>query len=367
MKLSVDSKLLREALSFLSFFSLSKTAAVPSLQGGHLSITPSRLVITTTNLNDTAQTKIEISGKDSWEGVVDIRKAADFLSLVREKTALLETDERKLIIHADGARAELAMLSASDYPLPGEGGKKEFEITKVDLQALLGLVLFSAARDESRPVLTGIRFSRLGDEPCVVSTDGFRMSFVTGVDIPALSNKTISSPVLSYVAKHAKDQKLKVASVDGGKTLHFQLDEKEIYSRTIEGDFPAFERVIPTTHTTRATFSRDELERALKQIAVFSKESTSTVVFKITEKVASIHPRTKTADTVEVMITPKTYEGEPLVVAFNQRFVSEFLSNTTSEEVIFEGTESTSPGVFRLSNNPNYLHIIMPVRLDENR
>lgn len=365
MGFKVHTQKLKEALSLASRFCLSKLSSIPSLQGGLLYVGTRDLEIITTNLNDFFSTSIPIK-RDGEEltGVVDVKKIVEFLSFINDEKIELSVEGNQLIIKAVKIQGTFGFLSSQDFPqLPKTEGVKTTLSPKF-IKEKLKLVTFAAAKDETRPVLTGTHFTQKENIGYIVSTDGFRLSLISDKTI-TLQTITLSAQVLEEVLKITEDKPINMYVSDEEKIVRFVVGDKEIYTRIIEGDFPAFERVLPSQHKTRIILDRDELSRNIKLVSVFARDTSNTIVFKISKKGLTIHPRTIQSDSVVVEQPVEGFEGEDKKIAFNYRFVVDFLNNTESKTIIFEAVESTSPGVFKLDNNEEFIHIIMPIRIEE--
>ena len=104
--------------------------------------------------------------------------------------------------------------------------------------------------------------------------------------------------------------------------------------------------------------------KALKVAAIFARDSANIVRFKIEKNAIVISANSPQIGENKTRVEAKV-EGEEQEIAFNYRFLLELLSNIKEEEIIFEMTGSLNPGVFKTPNDPSYLHVIMPVRVQE--
>ena len=363
METTINTEEFKNALVLASVFCLSKTASIPSLHGGQLKFENKAITITSSNLNNTYRTKVIKTGPLTGNFVVDIKKIAALLSLVKTKEIVIKEEKNKLFLNIGGTKAEFSSLSVSDFPEPPEEEGEKKEMGKDFFKTLLPAVVFAASRDETRPVLTGIRFDTYAGSPCVVATDGFRLGMVCGEGVPGVGSLTISSQALSFLSRLPQTEKQKAFYMKKNKTLLVKNNSHEVYTRIIDGDYPAFEKVIPSTYKTRAEFSKQEVEAAVKTASIFAQEETSTVVFVFEKERIKIFPRSKASDTATIEVVPKKTSGESLTIAFNQRFLLDLFNNTASETLVFEGNDSTSPGVFKREEDPRFLHVIMPVRI----
>ncbi len=347
-------------------FSMSRISSVPLLQGGLLTISNGILEISTTNLNEFFYSSQKIDSKESTSVVVDIKKILEFIHFLPSGKIEIEIVDGQLTIKSDKTKASFNTASPADFPkIPKTEGKK-FILKKTFLKNSLPLVLFSAATDESRPVLTGINFREMDGENYIVSTDGFRLSLLTHKkddDFP--SSVIIPSHVLSELSRISESNiDVLVEVSEAEKMMVFTLTDMKIYSRMIEGDFPPFQKVIPTDYKTRIIVERDEFLRNIKLASVFARDMSNIIVFQIKKDGIYIKPKAKMGgDTV--IFQPVEFEGEEQNIAFNYKFVLDFLNTASSKKIVFEMTDKNAPGVFKIDEITQFLHIIMPVRTDD--
>ena len=119
---------------------------------------------------------------------------------------------------------------------------------------------------------------------------------------------------------------------------------------------------MPTTHTTRVLLDKERLVRAVKSAAVFAKDNANIVRFRIENQTIMVSANAPSVGENSVEVEAKV-DGEGGDIAFNSRFLLEFLNNYNEDELLFEMTGSLNPGVFKPVKDESCLHIIMPVRV----
>jgi len=363
--ITIRKNLFQEKLFLASRFVLSKTSTIPSLQGGMLKIAKNKLEIVTTNLNEFFYTQIKIETNEEKKVVVDIKKIVEFLTLLSSEKINIYIDDKKLIIESDKTKASFNLISSADFPsLPKVDGK-ESELDKDFIKEKLPLVLFAAAKDEIRPILTGINFLTKEGQRCVVATDGFRLSLISEEKKEAFPSLIISANVLTEVLRIVGDNKeIKILFSDEKKIIKLMVGDVDIYSRVIEGEFPPFEKVIPTDYKTRVVLDGEEFLRNIKMASVFARDYSNIVVFDIKKDGFYIRPKTKD-EKGTVIYQEVEFEGEEQKIAFNYKFVLDFLTNIKSKQVVFEMGQPNAPGVFKSPDRKDFLHVIMPIRTEE--
>lgn len=330
-----------------------------------LKISKNKLEIITTNLNEFFYTKIGIETDKENEVVVDIKKIVDFLSFLSSDKINIHTDDKKLVIENGKTKASFNLISTADFPsLPKIDGK-ESKLDKNFIKEKLPLVLFAAAKDEARPILTGVNFLTKEGQRQVVATDGFRLSLISEKKKDLFPSIIISASVLTEALRLVgENEEIKILFSDEKKIIKLTIGDADIYSRTIEGDFPPFEKVVPTDYKTRAVLNKEEFLRNIKMASVFARDHSNIVVFDIKKDGFYISPKTK--DEKETVIYQEgEVEGDQQKIAFNYKFVLDFLTNIKGEMVVFEMGQPNDPGVFKGKDQKDFFHIIMPIRTEE--
>lgn len=367
MKFILLKELLQEKLSIALRFSLSKTSSIPSLQGGMLKLDKSELEIITTNLNDFFYTKIKTSTVEEKTIALDIKKIVEFLSFLTPGRIEVEIKDNFFSIKNEKTRGVFRLIPTDDFPTISISEGKEYSLESGFIEKTFPSILFAAAKDEARPILTGVNFSVKNGVRYIASTDGFRLSLVKSTEKRDFPSVTISANVLGEVLKLSEDKednKVVISFSEKEKMTVFKVGDNKIFSRVIEGDFPPFEKIIPTEYKTKIILDKEEFLRNIKLSSIFARDFSNIIVFEIKKDGLYIKPKTKE----EVGTTTHQegeFDGEEQRIAFNYKFILDFLNNTKGKEVIFEMTTSNSPGVFKIEEDKDFTHIIMPVRTEE--
>ena len=150
------------------------------------------------------------------------------------------------------------------------------------------------------------------------------------------------------------------------KQVIFGLDNLILSSRVLEGEFPDFEKIIPKSSSVKVRVDKEELLRAVKLSSVFARDSANIVKIKMMKDSIKLTAESSQVGSQETVMDAKIIaEGpEPVEwdISFNYKFLEDFLRAVMGEEVIMEFNNASSPGVFTDPKDPNFLHLIMPVK-----
>lgn len=345
---------------------LSTKPQLPVVQNVLLQTKEGRLRVITTNLETTEVVWVGAKVEKEGEICVSARVLAEFVTTIPAETVQLQVVDGGLSISCAGFRATIPGVPAKEFPpVPATGGKEKEKLEKNVFISSLGLVLFSAATDEGRPVLTGARLLTEGEKTTIMATDGYRLSIKS---VPFKGKEPLDMIVparaLGEAVKASGEEKevkeFSFAKTDGGQ-LAFFIGDTEIITRLIDGEYPSVDKIIPTNFTTRALFDKETLLRAVKSAAVFARDNANIVQIALENQTAMISAQSSQTGQNQIEVSAKV-DGDGGEIAFNSRFLLEFLTNFPEPEVLFEMTGSLNPGVFRPVKDDSFIHIIMPVR-----
>ncbi len=278
-------------------------------------------------------------------------------------------------------------IDAHEFPIiPTAEDKSAVPIEPEALRQMIEQVTFAAATDESRPILTGVlaRFENnaatQSGQVTLIASDGFRISMrttpleeavttPTAVIIPARALTELGRIIGAAGPRFGPQEKPVSIIVTPAKSqVLFHLDNVDLVSQLIDGNFPDINPVIPKKWTTRVVVNTAELTKAYKAANVFARESANIVRLTITpgDELTPGHltvaaTSAETGDNAGEM--DATVEGAPLEIAFNARFMLEMLAVVGTEQIALEMTAPTSPAVIRAVGDEAFMHVIMPMHL----
>ena len=374
MKLSLLQETFSPALTTVSRF-IATRAQLPILSHILFSTDNGRLKLSATNLemgiNYWVGCKIDSEGSLA----IPAREITEFVSYLPTGKIDLDLNPQSLLeLSSLKAHSTFTTSPVTDYPSIAKlNPNTSIEVVFKDFSSAISEVIFAASTDDSRPVLTAILCVFTSSGFKLVATDGFRLSVKDivspeTIQLPeGVDNFTylIPSKSLSEVSKLVKSvEKIKFGLSEDSHQLVFVAPDIEFSSRLIEGDFPNYQRIIPESFSTKINVSKDELAQAIKIASVFARESANVVKISIKSNQIDV-----TANAVQVGQNKVTVDakvtGEPLDVAFNYKFISDFLSICQGDSVTISLNEPLTPGLFQDTSNSTLTHIIMPVRIQD--
>ena len=272
-----------------------------------------------------------------------------------------------MLILSPSLQGEFNLFQLDDYPAFPETDSQEEVVLTEEMVSTLPLVLFSSSRDDARPVLTGVLIESKDEVARFVTTDGFRLS-VSNFTTDNANNWSFiaSSRFLQELIVLYKGKELHLKYSKENKVFISKFGNTRLISRTIEGDFPPYQKVIPDKSTTNITLDVLKLSKNIKAVSIFARDQSNIIILDIQKNLLTIKPKGQKGESSYATQEIVSFDGEPIKIAFNYRFILDFLNIIPFEKITVGLTTSVSPVVFKEdSGDPNYLHIIMPLRTEE--
>ncbi|NLG71993.1 MAG: DNA polymerase III subunit beta [Chloroflexi bacterium] len=379
MKVSVLQENLAHGLSIVSR-AVSPRSTLPVLSNVLVATDEGRLRLSATNLELGITCWIGAKVEEEGSTTVPARTFTDLVSTLYDKQVDISLNVRTqtLNIRCGASNTDIKCIDAQEFPpMPVADIKQSVQINVADLKEMIQQVVFAASNDEARPILTGVLVSVDGTGITMAAADGFRLSVrkaQLSSPAPKPVNAVIPARALSELARIAGDgdQVVHMILPPGRGQVIFRMRDVELVSQLIEGTFPPYEQIIPRRCETRAVISTSAFLKACRQAEIFAREGSHIARINI-KPGGELQP-----GVVEISgqseetgynqnVVEANIEGDPLLIAFNVRFLREVLDVIKTPNVALETTTETSPGVVRPIGGPStdneFLHVIMPMHL----
>ncbi len=364
MEFTIQKSVFEEVLNQSTRFTSSRLSANQVLQGVYIKTEQKELLIITTNLNDFYTTRVPAAIKSGGAGVYDLRKLVEFIHFLPEGEIKFEEKEGAAIVTSGKTKGTINIYAVEEFPLPPEKTGEAIILNKTTQNIILKTA-YSSSKDEARPILTGTLLSNKNNKTVFVTTDGFRLSLGTVEEIGKLDNTVMPTWILDEAVKLSKGEDIVINKQKDENVINILIGKTTIYTRLLAGDFPPYERVVPEKYKTRLIIKATDLANGIRIASVFAKDQADVVILNISPKELFITPKGQKREDSAVFIETEEISGPALSIAFNYKYILDFLSHADSEVVILEFSQSTAPGVFKEKGNNDYIHIIMPLRTEE--
>ena len=299
------------------------------------------------------------------------KKFYEIVKSLPETDIRIAEDKGGVKIAADRFDSRMQTLLKEDFPtLPESGGTPISALERNSVKEMVAKTQFAITGEDTRYFLNGAQFVLKADEMNLVATDGHRLALVTVArngkgKKDAEENKAIlPKKTLGELARLMSEGDGDIIYERGENHLFFQVGERLLISRMIDGQFPAYERVIPKGNDKHIEFERDRLTSAIKRVALLSNERSRAV--KISIEKGKVDVTSSSPELGEAQETlPVDYNGAAMQICFNAQYVLDFLAAVSTDVVSLELKDEVSQAVMKPvgAEGYDYTYVIMPMRV----
>jgi DNA polymerase-3 subunit beta len=368
MKLSCTQENLNHGLSLVGHLAI-KNSNLPILNNILIKTQEGGLLLSATNLEIGVNCKIRAKIEDNGIFTIPANLLTNFINLLNtEEKVDIELINKELIIKSGQQKTKIKGEDATEFPLIPEIKKENKNIVKSeDLKKALSQVVFAASLDETRVEISGILMNFKGKELVLAATDSYRLAekqvnfkeknFNQQFIIPQRTAQE-----LLRILQLLPIEEDVVIYVNDNQVL-FEINQVELISRLIEGNYPDYQQIIPKEYKTTISVNIKDFTRVIKRAALFSKIGINDVDLLFdTEKQLIVVKSANNQLGENVSEQEAVIKGEGNNIVFNYRYLLDGLSNIDAERVEIKIINNSNPGLFQGKEVDDYLYIIMPIR-----
>ncbi len=377
MRVSVLQDQLAKGLNIVSR-TVDNRPTLPVLANVLLAAEDARLTLAATNLELTIVTHIGARVDDGGAITLPAKTFAELvnnLSTADRVNLTLDNNTQTVKIASGMTHSNIRGIASGEFPPIPVMLEPEILVSGKVLRSMISETVFAAAKEDSRPVLTGLYVEFDGSRITMAAADGYRLAVRTAEVDNGFTGKrsfVIPAKTLSEVAKIITDDDKEVGIALPGERdlIQFAYESTVISSQLLEGKFPDFGAIIPKSYSTVLTVYTSDLLKQCKRAEIFARDSNFSARIQV-------KPAANAAEPGEVLIVGKsaergdnegmldaTVEGEALEVAFNIRYLIDALSVISDEQVTLESKGSGAPGVLRPRDRSDYIYVVMPMAIN---
>lgn len=364
MKFRCERDTLVDALGAAGRAVANRGGALPVLSGLRAELTGDRLKLTGSDLELTIEVELDVAGERDGIAVLPSKLAADLVRSVGDPRVEVEMDEDEARITAGRFESSLRLLPADEFPMLTSPTEDAVTIAAGDFAEALRQVVPAASADDARPILTGVLMAAEDGGLRLVATDSYRLAIR---DLPGTSVLQEGQSVL-VPSRALKELERVITTSDevtlriGEREATFEVGSLRLTTRLIEGTFPSYQSLVPTSLPNRLTVGREDLVEAVRRVKLMAREPNTPVrlsmgadgleLIAITQDVGQAHEQLDAG-----------YEGTDLVVAFNPEYLLSGVEVTPGDEITLDTVDAQKPAVIRPSSSQEFLYLLMPVRV----
>jgi len=305
---------------------------------------------------------------------IPAKKLFEIVRNLPETDVRIEEDRGGVRVAADRFDSRLATQSPEEFPQVPTGSDEYPEsMSAAGLRQMVKKTQFAITGEDTRYFLNGGLLVLGAESMSLVATDGHRLALVTVPRAGEEKDRPTGAEELRVILPKKTLSELDRLLGDGVEVVHFSRTENHLFfkvgdririSRVIDGQFPAYERVIPKTNDKKIDFERDKLTSAIRRVSLLSNERSRAVKLQIEPgqvEVTSSSP--DVGDARELLMVE--YAGPALQVCFNAQYMLDFLTAVETDQIVLEFKDDVSQAVMRPlgPEGYDYLYVIMPMRI----
>ena len=298
------------------------------------------------------------------------KKFYEIVKLLPETDIRIVEDKGGVKVAADRFDSRMQTLPREDFPtLPESGGAPSATLPRNAIKEMVAKTQFAITGEDTRFFLNGALFVLRPESMSLVATDGHRLALVSvtrdGKAKDAEEVKAIlPKKTLGELARLLQEGDEDIRYERGENHLFFEVGGRLLISRMIDGQFPAYERVIPKGNDKHIEFECDRLTNAVKRVALLSNERSRAVKFQVDS--GKVDVTSSSPDLGEAKETlPVDYDGASMQICFNAQYVLDFLAAVSTDVVSMELKDEVSQAVMKPigAEGYDYTYVIMPMRV----
>ncbi len=365
MKFRCERDVLVEALATAGRAVSSRGGSLPVLSGLRVDLRGDDLTLTGSDLELTISVTTSVSGDVDGSTVIPARLATDIVRALEEGKVTLELADDEARITSSSGRSQFALrvMAVEEFPRLTEPSSNRVTVAGAGFSAALRLVVPAARADDARPILTGVLLAAEADGLRLVATDSYRLAVR---DLPGTTvlgegeHVLVPSKALAELGR-ALGSATEIVLHLGERDASFEVGGTRLTTRLIEGEFPNYRGLIPSSYPNRLTVGREPLLEALRRVKLLAREATPVRLSMRADGLELVAITQDVGQAHEVL--DAKFEGTELTVAFNPEYLLDGVEVTKGDEVVIETVDALKPSVIRSTEGADFLYLLMPVRV----
>lgn len=276
-----------------------------------------------------------------------------------------------LKVEGGSFRGRVVGMPDADFPVQPEVPKdaKPLRIPLTTLQRMVSRILFAVTTENTRFAIGGALLKITGGVPTLVATDGHRLAQVSwpsssaggSADVTALVPRKALNELLRI---RAEDENEEVDVVAAGNHVFFRTKDRVLFSRTLEGNFPSYERVLPQSNNVVARVSRTAFADTLSRVAILTSETSRMVTLAFGPSGLNVAASNPNMGEASEDVACEVSGGE-VRIGLNFEYLLHFLQAVSSDAVEIRLKDTTTQALLVPTDGEGleYRYVIMPMRL----
>ncbi|MBK8720733.1 MAG: DNA polymerase III subunit beta [Saprospiraceae bacterium] len=369
MKFSVSSSDLLKHLQTVGGV-ISSNPVIPILEDFLFILNGNHLQITATDTHTSITSEMSVNMEEEGSVAIPAKILLDTLKALPAQPIQFNIDNETMGVEITSSfgRYRLAGEKSNDFPkivLPDE--VDVISLPSTHLTKAIANTLFATSNDELRPHMCGVYTKITNESLTFVATDAHKLVKYTFNDIQSELGTNFILPkkalnLLKNILPVATEVKISFNSINA----IFSFDNVQLSCRLVDGKYPDYNVVIPIENPLKMTLNRLDFLNSVKRIYIYANKTSNQIVLNINENALTVSAQDIDFSNEAAEQLPCTFEGDPLTIAFNAKYLSEMLGIIDSEEIVMAMSKPNKAGLILPVDAPieeNLLMLIMPVMI----
>lgn len=370
MEFSISKNALQKELGFVQGI-VEKKNTIPVLSNILIeSVGENTIRLIGTDLDATLRCETEADIKVSGSMCVSARKLFEIARVLPEATVNFRKDENNWAsVKCERSNFRIAGVERDTFPEIPNFRAASIKLPASIFKTFIDRTIFAITLEESRYTLSGAKFILDKTGGRMITTDGHRLAYIERKDLgekaPAEGlDALIPRKTLAELTKLTASYEGEIGLATDENHIYFEVGSRLLISRTLTGQFPNYDMVIPKNNDKSALFDSATLGQAIRRVALMADDRSHAIKFHLADN--NLQISSQTAEEGEARESVSTeYAGEETEIGFNAQYLQEFLSVASDGQVAFEFKDGNSQAQLRLASDTDYdyKYIVMPMRL----
>lgn len=369
MKFEVSSAELLSELQIASG-AINPNPVIPILEDFLFDLKGNQLTISSTNLETTIISSIDVAGSEDGIIAVPARILLDTLKALPEQpiTFILDENNNGITLKSSYGEYKLAGDSPEDFPeVPSEDDTEKLTLSAKKLQRAVTNTIFATSSDEMRMAMTGVFVQIDFNKIIFVATDAHKLVKYTFGNIVSENTASFIIPKKALtLLKNALSDSGDVEMAYNAKNVFFKFDGSTVICRLVDAKYPDYNAVIPVDNPNQLALGRRDFQNSLKRIAIYANKTTNQVILNINENSLTISAQDLDFSNEATEVLTCKYEGEPMNIGFNAKFLGEMLGVLESDDITLNLSTPNRAGILlpeEKDDDEELMMLVMPVMM----
>jgi DNA polymerase-3 subunit beta len=370
MEFTITKNALQKELGFVQGI-VERKNTIPALSNILIeSVGENTIRLIGTDLDATLRCEAEAEVKTPGAMCVGARKLFDIARTLPDAPVSFRREENNwATVKCERSNFRLAGVERENFPEVPSFRSAPVKMPAEVFKTFIDRTIFAITLEESRYTLSGAKFMLDKSGARMITTDGHRLAYIErkglgGDGANEIIDTLIPRKTLAELNKLTTGYEGEISLGSDENHIYFEAGQRLLISRTLTGQFPNYEMVMPKNNDRVATFDGTALGQAIRRVALMSDERTRAIRLHLVP--GSLDITAQTAEEGEAKESVATdYAGDEIEIGFNAQYLQDFLNGVGDAQVAFEFKDGNSQAQMRLASDADYdyRYVIMPMRL----